>query len=200
MVVVTIHSQQEYAQLLRQLLPPGPAWEKDEILELIDKLSIEMARTDERIFALYNEMDPNSVTELVPEWEKVMDLPDPCLGPSPSFDDRVAQVRERLISVGQQKPAYFVSIAQKQGYKNAKVIEVFAPRFHKSRFGAARFGTWLQQFFWVLETGSRLASGRRFGMARFGQRFGDIAGDALECVIHRYAPAHTHYIIEYPGE
>lgn len=200
MGLVSIRTETDYTNLLRQLLPPGPAWECEEIQDLIAKLAKEMARTDQRIYALFSEMDPNTVTELVPEWEKVMNLPDPCLGEAPSFSDRVQQVRERLAAVGSQTPAYFVSIAKKQGYENARVIEIWAPRWGRSRFGKAHFGTWLQQFFWILETGSRLKGGRRWGVSYWGERFGAIAGNALDCIIHRYSPAHTIYNIVYPGD
>ena len=200
MELVSVRTETDYTNLLRQLLPPGPAWEGEEIQDLIAKLAKEMARTDQRIYALFSEMDPNTVTELVPEWEKVMNLPDPCLGEAPSFSDRVRQVRERLAAVGSQTPAYFVSIAKKQGYENARVIEIWAPRWGRSRFGKAHFGTWLQQFFWILETGSRLKGGRRWGVSYWGERFGAIAGNALDCIIHRYSPAHTIYNIVYPGD
>ena len=198
MVLASIHGADAYANLLKQLLPEGPAWECEEIHALLESLAQEMARSDERIYQLLNEMDPSGVNELVPEWEQVMNLPDPCLGPSPTYADRVQQVRERLTTVGSQTPAFFVSIAKKQGYENAKVIEGWAPRWMRARFGEARFGTWLQQFFWILDTGARLATGTRFGNSYWGQRFGQIAGDALECVIGRYAPAHTIYVIRYP--
>ena len=99
MELVSVRTETDYTNLLRQLLPPGPAWEGEEIQDLIAKLAKEMARTDQRIYALFSEMDPNTVTELVPEWEKVMNLPDPCLGEAPSFSDRVQQVRERLAAV-----------------------------------------------------------------------------------------------------
>lgn len=198
MVLASIHDAAAYANLLKQLLPEGPAWECEEIHSLLESLAQEMARSDQRIYQLLNEMDPAGVNELVPEWEEVMNLPDPCLGPSPTYSDRVQQVRDRLTTVGSQTPAFFVSIANRQGYDKAKVIEIWAPRWRRARFGQAHFGTWLQQFFWILDTGSRLAVGRRFGASQWGQRFGQVAGDALECVIRRYAPAHAVYVIRYP--
>lgn len=197
MGLVLLRTEADYEGLLRKLLPPGPAWEDADVYAVLRGLAVQMAAADERILALYNEMDPASVSELVPDWEKVMNLPDPCLGPSPSFGDRRAQVRERLTAVGSQTPAYFVSIAKRQGYPNARVIEVLAPRWRKARFGHAHFGTWLQQFFWILKTGGRTKTGRRFGVSYFGERFGSISGDALACVLKRYAPAHTIYRIEY---
>ena len=195
--VITLHKSEDYFKLLKQLLPEGPAWDHPEIDEILRAISQELGRTDERMFALYGEMLPSTVSELVPEWEEVLDLPDKCLGPTPSFADRRRQVQERLVAVGSQSPKYFEEIARKQGYPNAKVIELYAPRFGRSQFGKSHFGTWKQQHFWILKTGSRLMVGRRFGVSYFGERFGAIAGDALQCLISRYAPAHTVYFIDF---
>lgn len=197
MGLISIHNEEDYFNLLKKLLPEGPAWQHEEIDEVLRGISKELGRFDERMYAIYCEMNPATVSELVPEWEKILDLPDKCLGPSPSFSDRQKQVQERLVAVGSQMPSYFEELARKQGYPDAKVIEVFAPRFGKSRFGTARFGTWKQQYFWILKTGSRLKAGRRFGAAHFGERFGAIAGDALACLIERYAPAHTVFVIDF---
>ena len=57
MELVSVRTETDYTNLLRQLLPPGPAWEGEEIQDLIAKLAKEMARTDQRIYALFSEMD-----------------------------------------------------------------------------------------------------------------------------------------------
>jgi len=157
----------------------------------------ELARIDARAVDLQNEMDPASVSELVPDWEKVMNLPDPCLGLTPLFDDRRLAVRRRLLAVGSQRASYFVEIARSQGYPNASVTELRTPRMGRSRFGDAHFGTWQAHFMWTLNTGGRLLLGRRFGASYWGERFGTNPGSALECLIHRSAPAHTRVYINY---
>ncbi|RMS34758.1 putative Tail protein [Pseudomonas coronafaciens pv. garcae] len=48
-----------------------------EVQHVIAGLSREFARIDGRAFDLLNEMDPANVSELVPDWERVMNLPDP---------------------------------------------------------------------------------------------------------------------------
>lgn len=126
-----------------------------------------------------------------------MRLPDPCLGDSPKFEDRQLAVRRRLVEVGGQSPAYFVELAISHGYPEARVIEHRAPRFGRSRFGAAHFGTWVAQFMWTLETGPRRRLGRRFGVSYFGEQFGGNPSGALECVLRRSAPAHAVECIKY---
>ena len=106
-------------------------------------------------------------------------------------------MRQRLVAVGSQRAAYYVQIAQAQGYPNASVTEYRAPRFGRSRFGSSHFGTWNAQFMWTLNTGGRKGLGRRFGVSYWGERFGVNPGSSLECLIARYAPAHTVPHINY---
>ncbi|WP_095108032.1 YmfQ family protein [Pseudomonas sp. Irchel 3E20] len=198
--MVGIRTAGQYQEQLRRLLPSGPAWDPERVPELhqvLQGLAEELARIDARAVDLLNEMDPAGVTELVPDWERVMNLPDPCLGLTPLFDDRRLAVRRRLLAVGNQSIAYYLDIARTQGYPNATLTEHRAPRFGRSRFGSARFGTWQAQFMWTLNTGGRLLLGRRFGATYWGERFGVNPSSALECLIHRTAPAHTLVHINY---
>lgn len=166
---------EQYLQQLRGLLLQGPAWNPELVPEgdlVLAGVSLEFSRLDARAVDLLNEMDPASVSELVPDWEAVMNLPDPCLGPNPAFEDRRLAVRRRLVEVGGQSRAYFIDIAVSQGYPDATITEHRAPRMGRSRFGLARFGTWNAQFMWTLNTGGRQRLGRRFGASYWGERFG----------------------------
>lgn len=192
--MAVIRTPEEYRVQLQGLLPPGPAWDPElapEVALVLSGVALEFSRLDARAVALLSEMDPGGVSELVPDWESIMGLPDTCLGPNPAFEDRRLAVRRRLLEVGGQHRAYFIEIAVSQGYPGATITEYRAPRMGRSRFGAAHFGTWGAQFMWVLNTGSRQRAGRRFGASFWGERFGTNPGDALECLIRRPAPAHT---------
>ncbi|WP_024697868.1 YmfQ family protein [Pseudomonas avellanae] len=192
--MVVIRTAEHYAEQLQALLPPGPAWDPERVPELqqvITGLSREFARIDGRAFDLLNEMDPATVSELVPDWERVMNLPDPCLGLKPLFADRRLSVRQRLVATGGQNAGFYIDIAVSQGYPDATVTEHRAPRMGRSRFGQAHFGTWSAQFMWTLNTGGRQRLGRRFGASYWGERFGVNPGTAIECLIRRAAPAHS---------
>lgn len=195
-----VRTAAQYKQQLRALLPPGPAWDPELVPEVdlvLEGVSQEFARIEARAVAALNEMDPGAVSELVPDWEAVMNLPDPCLGANPAFEDRRLAVRQRLVAVGGQSISYFVDLAVGQGYPDATVVEHRAPRFGRARFGLAHFGTWQAQFMWTLNTGGRQREGRRFGVSYWGERFGANPGSAIECVIRRAAPAHTAVRINY---
>mgnify|MGYP003600650286 FL=1 len=198
-----LRSAAEYQAQLMALLPSGPAWDPETVPELkvvLAGISQELARIDARAFDLINEMDPGSVSELVPDWEAVMGLPDPCLGDNPTFEDRRLAVRQRLLAVGGQSRAYFIEIAIRQGYRESSITEHRSPRFGRARFGSAHFGTWTAQFMWTLDSGPRRRLGRRFGASFWGERFGTNPSGALECVIRRSAPAHTLEFIKYGVE
>jgi uncharacterized protein YmfQ (DUF2313 family) len=192
--MAVIRTAEEYRQQLQGLLPSGPAWDPElvpEVALVLSGVALEFSRLDARAVALLNEMDPAGVSELVPDWEVIMGLPDSCLGPNPAFEDRRLAVRRRLVEVGGQSRAYFIEIAVSQGYPNATITEHRAPRMGRSCFGSAHFGTWKAQFMWTLNTGGRQRQGRRFGVSYWGERFGTNPGNALECLIRRPAPAHT---------
>lgn len=198
--MAVIRTAEEYRVQLQGLLPSGPAWDPElvpEVALVLSGVALEFSRVDARAVALLNEMDPAGVSELVPDWESIMGLPDTCLGPNPAFEDRRLAVRRRLVEVGGQSRGYFIEIAVSQGYPNANITEHRAPRMGRSRFGSAHFGTWKAQFMWTLNTGGRQRQGRRFGVSYWGERFGTNPGNALECLIRRPTPAHTVVHINY---
>ncbi len=124
-----IRTAAQYQEQLRSLLPAGPAWDPElvpEIQQVLLGIAQELARVDARAVDLLNEVDPVTVSELVPDWERVMNLPDPCLGPKPLFDDRRLAVRRRLLAVGDQSIGYFLDIARSQGYPNATIPPAWA--------------------------------------------------------------------------
>jgi uncharacterized protein YmfQ (DUF2313 family) len=186
--------------MLVALLPPGPAWDPElapAIHRVLAGLAPEFARVDDRAADMMNEADPATVRELVPDWERVMGLPDPCMGATPAFEDRRKAVRERHVAIGGQSIPYFLSMVLAQGYPNVSITEHRAPRFGRSRFGRARFGSWKQQFFWTVNLGRRVEGGRRWGTTQWGERFGMNQNEGIECLVKRYAPAHTVVLFNY---
>ena len=138
-----IRTAAQYQAQLRALLPSGPAWDPErvpELEEVLQGVAVELARLDARAADLLNEMDPAGVSELVPDWEQVMNLPDPCLGATPLFDDRRLAVRRRLLAVGSQAVGYYLDIAKSQGYPNATITELEAPRMGRCAFRLGALG------------------------------------------------------------
>jgi uncharacterized protein YmfQ (DUF2313 family) len=190
--------------MLAALLPLGPAWAAEgasadarAMHHVLAALAFEYARLDARAQEALDEMDPATIRALIPEWEHVMGLPDPCLGPAPSFEVRQKAVRERLLRIGGQHRTYFLHMARRQGYNHARITEHRAPRHGRAHFGAARLGTWRQQFCWTLHLGHRMKAGRRWGVTLWSERFGQNPHAAMECLVRRAAPAHSMVLFDY---
>lgn len=193
-MAVVARTPADYCQQLTTLLPPGPAWDKEfqpQLHALLQALAPELAQLDARALQLLDESFLDTFHELLADWERVLGLPDECIGPGATVSERKAMVRSRLVELGGQTPAFYVQLAVRAGYPNARVHEFRAPRFGRSRFGRDCFGSWAAQYMWVLHAGGRLAGGLRFGVGVWGERFGGMPGNALVCLIRRAAPAHT---------
>ncbi|WP_226799982.1 putative phage tail protein [Burkholderia sp. Z1] len=163
---MAVKDEADYLGMLRVLLPPGPAWSAElapQVHRVLAGLAPEFSRIDARARVLLDEIDAATARELVPDSERVCDLPDECLGSAQSFEERQREVRKRLLGGGGQRVSFFESLAHENGYPDAWVEEHRAPRFRRSRFDVARFGTWGQQFIWTTHMGRRRTDGRRCG-------------------------------------
>ncbi len=66
---------------LQALLPPGVAWSRDsdtELTALTRALSYEFSRVKKRTLDFMEELDPQTTTEMIDDWERVYGLPDEC--------------------------------------------------------------------------------------------------------------------------
>lgn len=115
-------TETDYLRQLQALLPPGPAWTKDDdatLTRLLGALAAELSRIDGRAQQLVEEADPRTVAELFADWERVAGLPDACaqsFGGDQTMAQRRAALVGRLTTLGGQSPAYFVGLAASLGY------------------------------------------------------------------------------------
>lgn len=113
------HSDQDYGRQIQQLLPPGPAFTRDPSTEtgkLATALGAELSRMDTSAEGLVVEGFPGTTNELLADWERTAGLPDPAIPTPTTIAARLAALQARLISIGGQYPAYFISIAAAFGY------------------------------------------------------------------------------------
>lgn len=86
---------------LHRHLPLGVAWLAFRIpgkvaYLLVKALARALDDAWEAICRLSTELDPRTTTELLPEWEAALSLPDACLPPATSLDERRARLMFRL--------------------------------------------------------------------------------------------------------
>jgi uncharacterized protein YmfQ (DUF2313 family) len=106
----------DYGQLLRQLLPEGPAWDGPLMAGALGAWGDGLARFEQHIDALAAELDPRTAIELLPEWEMSYGLPDPCLGGAPTIAQRHASLMARVPGDGGLEPARYVALAARLGF------------------------------------------------------------------------------------
>lgn len=188
-----------YLRQLQALLPPGPAWPKDDaatLTHLLSALSAELARVDGRALTLVEEADPRTVAELFADWERVAGLPDACaqaFGGDQTMAQRRAALVGRLTTLGGQSPAYFIGLAAALGYA-ITITEFHAHTVNDDVEFQLYDVAW--NFAWqvnaVLDTVTEFTveGAVEDALAAWGNAL-------LECVINRLKPAHTAVLFSY---
>jgi len=186
----------DYRDQLISLLPPGPAWTTPPgsvRFKLLDTLAVELARIDARMGDLLEESDPRATVELLPEWEAVAGLPDPCAGTPETIAGRQAALLRALTARGGQSRAYYIEIAAALGYP-IEIDEFPAFTCDSGCEDALNPPPW--NFWWRVRAPETTVieftceSGCDEALAIWGN-------EPLECVISRLKPAHTNVIFSY---
>lgn len=189
----------DYLRQLQALLPPGPAWPKDDdalLGRLLGSIAAELSRVDGRAQRLVEEADPRTVAELFADWESVAGLPDSCaaaFGGDQTMAQRRAALVGRLTTLGGQSPAYFIGLAAALGYA-ITITEFRAHTVNDDVEYPLIDESWT--FAWQVNAAlSTLAeitveSTVEDPIAAWGNSL-------LECVINRLKPAHTTVLFSY---
>ena len=191
-------SAADYREQLLALLPPGAAWARDPestLARLLEALGAELARVDARGDDLLAESDPRTTWELLPDWERVADLPSPCMaGQSQTTAERRSALVGRLAERGGQSIAYFVALAASLGY--AVTVDEFRP-FDVTMDVTAQVADESWVHVWRVNApangGVRVADvtmGADDALASWGSAL-------LECAIREDAPAQTTVLFAY---
>lgn len=201
---IIARSEADHAEVLRQLLPRGAAWDfapGGTFARLLSALAAEFARIDARALDLLDEADPRTALETLVDWERVAGLPDACTGQPDNVGERQIALIEKLTSIAGQRPADFIDLAARIGYE----IDILEHR--PLRVGArvgdrAKDEAWA--FAWTVIVQPFDGAGRPvLSIAHFkvgdpvGTRVRGFGSLDLECVIARAAPSHTNVIFAY---
>ena len=93
-----------YARMLKALLPPGKLWRlvASVLAEFFLGCADELARVDARAADLINEADPTTATELLPEYERELEL-----APAATIEERRARIVALLVRRQRFRPVDF---------------------------------------------------------------------------------------------
>lgn len=187
-----------YLSNLQALLPVGAAFSREPdaaFTRLLTALAVELSRVDARGENLIDEADPRTAVELLPDWERITGLPDPCIGRLDTVAGRRAAVQDRLTGGGGQSRAYFISLAAAIGF----TIEIteFRPFLAGSLAGdLLSNGEWI--FVWRVHAAEITELHHFVAGSSAGEVLRSWGDDLLlECVISRLKPAHTQIIFTY---
>ena len=172
---------------------------------------------------LVMEAFPPSSFLLLSDWERVLGLPEPCFPAAQTIEERRLAVVEKLRRrPGGQSRAYFTDLARRLGYhfdepsehavpqqlpvEVGRIDQIAIREFRPFMFGVSRLGDsrWRfsppqMRFVWMVTVPGVRLSWFRFGQSRLGQdpHLTIRRADDLECVLHKYKPAHTNLFFNY---
>ncbi len=177
-----------HTELLKRLLPPV-AYDPNAALISAELQADGNALDTAQIAAdlILTEADPRTTSYLLPDWERVLGLPDPCAGQLPTIELRRAAVVTKITLRGGQSRAFFIALAARLGF--TITITEFNQYSVMSPVNAPLCG-WPWCFTWrvnaALNTVRRLSviSGVNEPLSMWGNTL-------LECAISRFKPAHT---------
>lgn len=199
----------KYKALLGKLFPLGKAWERVKQHALLEGVAVEYNRVEERASDLVNiEFDPLKTTELLPDWEQLLGLPDECTPDGLSVDERRAQIVQKLSTRGGASAAYFEELSMKFGFNaivtdyrqfkvgKSRVGDPLSNNFdHKFRVGFNRVGDVLRNVGWLfyfnVDVEASNVRAFRVGINRVGEPLRLFSNPLFECTIRRLKPAHT---------
>jgi uncharacterized protein YmfQ (DUF2313 family) len=216
-----------YAMLAK--LPLGEIWQRvfeSTLVKVIRALAGVAGRWAARVGRfLITEAFPLHAIDLLPDWERVLGLPEPCFPPALTLEERRLHVLEKLRRrPGAQSRAYFTDLGRRLGYHEdgpsphavPQALPFGVGRIHAVRIteyrpfmaGVSRAGDprWQiappeMRFVWKVGVPGQRLTWFRAGASRAGQdpHLRIRRAEDLECIFHKYKPAHTRLIFAYEG-
>lgn len=193
------YTAEQYANLLKDLLPPGMAFPREpgtDIERFLQGAAVELARVDARADVLAVEVNPATTNELLTDWERSAGLPDRCAGVlEETLQGRRNALLAKLTSIGGQSIDYFVSVARSLGY------EITISEFRPFRAGLSAAGDPLTngrwRFVWRVNAPEESIIYFRAGISAAGEPLASWGNEPLECKLNQLKPAHTRIIFSY---
>ncbi|MFJ2445154.1 YmfQ family protein [Pseudomonas sp. NPDC087626] len=178
-------TEADYVDKLRQMLPPGPAFDLElepDWAQLVAALAPELARIETAGEALLLELNPATANALLPDWEAYLGLPDICTVPgSQTLEERRQAVLDKLTATGAPQLSYYRKLANQVGLTTN--IEEFLP----SRVGPTNAGDFLYGDGWPWGWIASVPL----------EAYGTPAAAALDCRLQRDAPEYTDVVLAY---
>ena len=192
------YTADQYRQQLIALLPTGAAWQFEpgtRLWEFVDALAQELARIDARVSDMVGESHPRNAYEMLNEWEAVAGLPDICTGTLDSIPERQRALVAKLTSTGGQSITYYLSVFEYLGDSGASIDE---PEPMSWNDNCADY-LWDESsiFCWIVNIPADTAIEQMTCADDCTSFLSNYGINALECVLNRIKPSHTHVSFHY---
>lgn len=187
---------EDYLRVAQDLLPKGWAWPRDDGTTLAAfwaAVGAEFAKSHLRGCDLLRESIGCSALELLPDFERMLGLPDECSSPADTIAERQSAVCAKLAARGGQSRAYFINVALQLGF--VVTITEFRPFTCVSECDDPLYDEeW--RFAWQVNAPEQTVRDMTC-VSGCDEPLRDWGNAVLECVITRLKPAHTHVLFAY---
>lgn len=191
-----------YSNLINQILPSGKAWNKEQNSNL-DKLSQgcveEFFRIEKRANDLLIELDPTKTSELIPDWEKLLALPDAAFGEPETAQERRNLIVLKLSLRGGQSRQYYIDLIKKLGF------DITIDEFRPFRAGGSSCTDAINEdddwrHTWRVNMLQAAAFHFTAGDSSCDDAIVSYRNSLVQGIINKLRPAHTHVIFSFIEE
>lgn len=190
---------QAWLAALQAMLPPGRAFTREpdsNLTKVLSAIAAMLLAAQIRFENLLEQADPRRATSMLPDWERLLGLPDRCTPAGQQFFDRQGAAYQRLTEQGGQSRAYFISLADLLGEPGVTITEF--SRFNcnsncnDALYSLADFFAWAVN---IPRPALDLASFDSNSPCDISLQ--PFSPSIIECAITERKPAHTQVVFTY---
>lgn len=184
----------DYCQALLHLLPPGKVYSRNDQGDMqaaLQAMAEEFAIIDARVDNLLDEADPRTALEMLPDWERVLDLDE-----LDTVAERRLAIESKLTEVGGQSRAYFIALALSLGY--IITITEFRPFTCETAIDQGIYEDDCR-FTWQVNMAEAVTVWESTCQSPCNEPLRSWGNAELEAAINAKKPAHTTAIFAYGG-
>lgn len=184
---------------LQALLPPGRALSTEPgalLTRLLQAVAARLLSLQSALEHLQRQMDPRAATDLLPDWEALLGLPDACAPQDQGTLARQQTAFGRLTEIGGQSRAYFIDLAARNGEPGVTITE-FRP-FTCNGTCNGNLGSVDDAFVWRVNIPRAVQSVQILTcQGDCNDALQSYTPAAIECFFNHRKPAHTNVVFAY---
>lgn len=190
---------QAWLSALQAMLPPGRAFtrEPDSVLtKVLSAIAAMFLATQLKFEALLEQADPCRATSMLPDWERLLDLPDRCMPADQQITDRQRSAFQRLTEQGGQSRPYFIGLANLLGEPAVTISEF--KRFTCGSNCNSALCSQADLFAWRVNIPRPALNTRFFNCnSPCTAALQQYTPSGIECALKMRKPAHTNVMFSY---